>query len=199
MMNINYSNNKLLVKHLKKGNENAYIYLLDTYHEKLCIYANNLCRDIYLAEDIVQNVLENIWKKRLNLNEDYSLKNYLYKSVYNEFINQYRKKNNLLVVEKEYAEALLSFLTEEDSNDLDILILQVKKAIEHLPEKCKKVFILGKQEGLTYLEISEHLNISYRTVENRMSKAFSIIRKKVGDKMHTILFLIFGSKPKSTF
>jgi RNA polymerase sigma-70 factor (ECF subfamily) len=69
----------------------------------------------------------------------------------------------------------------------------VKQEIQDLPPKCKEIFILGKQEGLTYAEIAEHLNISFRTVENQMSKAFVIIRQRVGDKMNTILFLLFGS------
>lgn len=42
---------------------------------------------------------------------------------------------------------------------------------------------MGKEEGLTYGEIAKYLGISFRTVENRMSKAFSIIREKIGDKL----------------
>ena len=197
-MNINYPNNKTIVEQLKKGDEDAFVYLMDFYHQKLCVYAKSLSNDVYVAEDIVQNVFENIWKKRKSLKEAYSVKSYLYKSVYNEFIDQYRKKNSLLILENEYINSLNTIIEEEDSNDLTRLILLVKKAIEELPPKCKEVFILGKHEGLTYIEISEHLNISFRTVENQMSKAFTIIRKKVGDKMDAILFLIFGL-PKKKF
>lgn len=195
-MSINYYNNKILIEHLKKGNEDAFAYLMDTYYKKLCVYAKSLCRDVYLSEDIVQNVFENIWKNRSSLKETHSVKSYFYKSVYNEFINQYRKKASLLAIEKEYVNALNSIL-EENSDDLSKLISLVKQAIEELPPKCKGIFIMGKQEGLTYVEIAEHLNISFRTVENQMSKAFAIIRKKVGDKMHTILFLMFGLRSKN--
>ena len=195
-MGTDYLNNKTLVEHLKKGNEGAYIFLIDTYHKKLCVYAKSLCRDVYLAEDIVQNVFENVWKKRKGLKEMYSVKSYLYKSVYNEFIDQYRKKNSLLALEKKYNETLKNILEEDNTNELDNLITLVKKEIEELPPKCKTVFVLGKQEGLTYIEIAEHLDISFRTVENQMSKAFTIIRKKIGDKMYPILFLMFGLRTK---
>ena len=83
-------------------------------------------------------------------------------------------------------------LQEEDTNDITRLVALVKQEIQELPPKCKEIFIMGKQEGLTYAEIAAHLNISFRTVENQMSKAFSIIREKVGDKIHTVLFLLFG-------
>jgi DNA-directed RNA polymerase specialized sigma24 family protein len=51
---------------------------------------------------------------------------------------------------------------------------------------------MGKLEGLTYVEIAEHQQVSIRTVEMHMSRAFEIIRKKIGDKTNTILFLLFG-------
>ena len=196
MMSVDYINNKILVGHLKKGNEDAFAYLMDTYHKKLCVYAKSLCRDIYLAEDIVQNVFENIWKKRKGLKEVYSVKSYLYKSVYNEFINQYRKKTSLLVLEKEYIDILNTIIEDDDTSDFTRLIALVKQEIDVLPPKCKEIFIMGKQEGLTYIEIAEHLNISFRTVENQMSKAFAIIRKKVCENTHTILFLLFGIRSR---
>ncbi|WP_299555221.1 RNA polymerase sigma-70 factor [Seonamhaeicola sp.] len=190
-MKKDYSNNKILVENLKKGDEDAYAYLMDTYYQKLCVYAESLSRDVYIAEDIVQNIYLRVWEQRNKLKAIYPLKSYLYRSVYNEFINQYRKKSSLMEVEKEYIKNLNAII-EEDPKDLTRLIALVKQEIQDLPPKCKKIFILGKQEGLTYGEIAEHLNISFRTVENQMSKAFAIIRQKVGDKMDTILFLLFG-------
>ena len=189
-MNKDYSNNKILVKNLKNGDQGAYAYLIDSFHQKLCVYAESLSRDVYVAEDIVQNIFLRVWEQRHKLKERYSIKSYLYQSVYNEFINQYRKKNSLMAIENEYIKNLNTIL-EEDPKDLSKLITLVKQEIQNLPPKCKEIFIMGKQEGLTYTEISEHLNISFRTVENQMSKAFSAIRQKVGDRMDTILFLLF--------
>ncbi|MDO5987541.1 RNA polymerase sigma-70 factor [Flavivirga amylovorans] len=182
---------------MKQGDENAYAYLMDTYHQKLCVYVKSLCRDVYLAEDIVQNIFMMVWERRQKLKDIYSLKSYLYQSVYNEFINQHRKKKNLLSLEKEYISTLNTILEEEDTNELPKLIALVKQEIQNLPPKCKSVFTLAKHEGLTYAEIAEHLGISFRTVENQMSKAFTLIREKVGDKMHAILFLLFGSRKLS--
>ncbi len=195
-MNIDFSNNKILIEHLRKGDEDAFTYLMDTYHKKLCIYAKSLCHDIYTAEDIVQNIFLSVWERRKKLKDIYPIQSYLYQSVYNEFINQHRKKATLITLEKEYIKTLNAILEEEDTSELARLIALVKQEIHELPPKCKEIFIMGKQEGLTYAEIAEHLNISFRTVENQMSKAFVIIREKVGDKMNTILFLLFGMNRK---
>jgi len=195
-MNIDFSNNKILIEYLRKGHEGAFVYLMDTYHKKLCVYAKSLCRDIYVAEDIVQNIFLSVWVRRRKLKDAYSIQSYLYQSVYNEFINQHRKKATLITLEKEYIKTLNIILEGEDTSELSRLIALVKQEIQELPPKCKEIFVMGKQEGMTYAEIAEHLNISFRTVENQMSKAFAIIREKVGDKMNTILFLLFGMHRK---
>lgn len=193
-----FSNNEYLIGFLKKGNEKAYEFLMDTYYQRLCVYANSLCKDIYTSEDIVQNVFSRVWERRHKLMESRSIKSYLYQSVHNEFINQYRRKSKLLMVEHEYHEALIKVL-DEDASAINKLIDLVKEEIQNLPPKCKKIFLLGKQEGLTYLEISEHLGVSFRTVENQMSKALAIIRKRVGDRMENILFLLFSPHKNSSF
>ena len=69
-----------------------------------------------------------------------------------------------------------------------------KKEIENLPPKCKQTFLLSKQDGLTNIEIAEYLNVSIKSVEAHITKAFSILRKNVGDRTNGILFLLFGFK-----
>ncbi len=192
-MNLDFSDTLILIQGLKNGDTKAYNYLVDCYHQRLCAYAYGLTNDSNLAKDIVQNVFIRVWSKRLNLKDEFSLNNYLYKSVYNEFIDQFRKKKSVMALEKEYIDALNTVVEEEDKS-LEKLINLVKKEIECLPPKCKRTFILSKKEGLTNIEISDYLNVSVKSVEAHITKAFSILRKSVGDKVNGILFLLFGTK-----
>lgn len=191
-MNKNYSDDSILIIELKKGKENAYRYLVDNYHHKLCVYAYNLTNDYDLSEDIVQNVFMNIWKRRKKLKNNFALNGYLYKSIYNEFIDQYRKNKKVLPLEKKYIEALNTVLYDESESSLERLIALMKSEVQKLPPKCKQTFILSKQDGLTNIEIAEHLNVSIKSVEAHITKAFSILRKTLGEKMNGILFLLFG-------
>jgi len=186
-------NDDLLINALKKGDADGYTYLVNTYHHRLCTYAYGLTQDSDLAEDIVQNVFIRTWKKRDNLKQNFSIKNFLYKSVYNEFIDQYRKQKSVLPLEKKYIDALTTVVEEEDPNTIERLIRLVKKEIQELPPKCKETFLLSKSDGLTNIEIAEYKNISIKTVEAHITKAFNILRKKVGDRVDGILFLLFGS------
>ena len=193
-----FINDKEFISSLQRGDSKGYEFLVTSYHQKLCVYANSLTNDPHLAEDIVQNVFMSIWKNRNKLKEEFVIKSYLYKSVYNEFIDQYRKNKKVLVLDKKYIDALTYFVEEEDEKSLEKLIYIVKKEIDKLPPKCKQTFLLSKEEGLTNLEISQYLNISIKSVEAHITKAFSVLRKSIGNKVNGILFLLFGNNNLQT-
>ncbi len=187
---MDFENNANLIKSLSAGEQTAFTYMVETYHHRLCVYANSLVNNSMQASDIVQNVLIQVWEKREKLNPDHSLKSFLYKSVYNEFIDQYRKKQALLKIEKKYIEYLDAFAMEKDNEQHDRLIAMVKRAILELPPKCKQVFELSKTEGLTNMEISEHLNISVKAVEAQITRGFRLLRKSISDKIKLMLFFL---------
>ncbi|TVZ25216.1 RNA polymerase sigma-70 factor (ECF subfamily) [Gillisia sp. Hel_I_86] len=187
-----FKENANLIGHLKKGDGDAFSFLVNSYNHQLCVYANSLVNDKALAEDIVQNVYIKTWEKRKYLNECFSIKSFLYKSVHNEFIDQYRKNRSVTILEKKYIETL-DAIVEEDYNVLEKLYLLVQNEIQNLPPKCKNIFLLSKKEGLSNVEISEHLNISTKTVEAHITKAFCLIRERVSlpTNMGAFLFLLF--------
>ena len=85
-------------------------------------------------------------------------------------------------------------ITRRDEKSLEKLMNIVKEEIDKLPPKCKQTFLLSKEEGLTNVEIAEFLNVSIKSVEAHITKAFSILRKSIGEKVEGILFLLFGRK-----
>ncbi|NIJ45535.1 RNA polymerase sigma-70 factor (ECF subfamily) [Wenyingzhuangia heitensis] len=173
----------VLLKNLTKGDEKAYMSLIDLYYKKLFGYAYSLTKDAILSEDIVQNVFMRIWENRKSLKITESIKSFLYKSVYNDFINTYRKQQSSVVLDKIYHDTLTSFVTDEETNLLERKVALLKCEIDLLPTKCKQVFLLSKEEGLTNLEISEYLTISKKAVESHITNAYTILRTKVENKL----------------
>lgn len=55
-------------------------------------------------------------------------------------------------------------------------IVNFKKQLNALPEKCKEIFLLHKLDGYKYQEIAEKLEISVKTVKNQLLKAYHKIR-----------------------
>ena len=186
-----YSDNNQLIHALKKGDPKAYTFFVNTYHHKLCVYAYSFTHDHSLSEDIVQNVFMRIWNKRKNLKEDFSITSFLYKSVYNEFIDQYRSQKTVYPLEKKYIDALNDIVENEDEHSLERIIKLVKREIQNLPPKCKEIFLLSKEEGLTNIEIAEYKNLSIKSVEAHITKAYSILRDSLGENTNIYLFLLF--------
>ena len=163
----------LFVEKLKKGDYNAYTLLMNNYYKNLCGYANLFTKDPSMSEDIVQNVFVKLWVYRKKIDPNIPIKRYLHKSVYNEFIDQYRKNKSVVTLEEKHLKAINTII-DDNSFDIEKLMTRVNDEIEKLPEKCKKVFILNKKEGLTHDEIAEYLQISKKTVEGHLTRAFKI-------------------------
>src|SRR5690606_15097160 len=182
--------NSQFIDALRSGDSKAYTMLVDIYHHKLCIYAYNLINDKQAAEDIVQNVFIRTWKNRNRLKCDFEIRSFLFKSVYNEFIDEYRKQKLVVPLEKKYIDALTTIVENEDEYALERKIKLVKREIQNLPPKCREIFMLSKQDGLTNIEIAEYKQVSIKSVEANITKAFSILRQSIGDEIHQVLFLM---------
>ena len=81
-------------------------------------------------------------------------------------------------------------IENESEEELWAQIKLVNQEIQNLPPKCKETFLLSKKEGLTMIEIAEFMNVSKRTVESQMNKAFRILREKLSDKIKAVLFIL---------
>jgi RNA polymerase sigma-70 factor (ECF subfamily) len=184
-----------LIERLKNGEEKAFILLVDLYNGRLFGYALTLTNDHALAEDILQNVFLRTWEKRKKLHiATSSLQNFLFKSVYNEFINQYKKNRSTMVLEQKYFEALNKAVESHSETSWEKIMVRVTHEIENLPPKCQEVLLLSRKEGLTNVEISEYLKVSIKTVEAHLTKAFGVLRKRLGEEYGTFLFVLFGNK-----
>jgi RNA polymerase sigma-70 factor (ECF subfamily) len=130
-----------------------------------------------MASEIVQQVFVNTFEAKHKLNPKYSLKSFLYRSVFNKFIDMYRKKKSMSALHEQYY-----FLLEQlasDENEMSEKLKLMKRNIENLPGRTKEIFCLSKQSGLSNVEISEILNISLKTVEGHITKAFKLLRNEL--------------------
>lgn len=191
-----FDDNAVLVKSLVNGEEKAYTFLLNKFHRKLNAYALTLVNDHSMAQDIVQNVFLKTWKTRNKLNPEFSIQGFLYKSIYNEFINSYQQNKAMMLLQQKYAESMHQIIETTEESSIEQMLAIINREIQNLPPKCQQVFILSKKEGLTNIEIAEHLDISIKTVEAQISKAFKILKEKLKDNYNMMLFLLFSVPSK---
>ncbi len=163
--------------------------LFHTYYKTLCRFSFRIVHDKEKAEDVVQSCFINFWQKRDVLTLHASFKSYLFRAVYNRSINEYNQS-------KKNRHEELSVLEEESSSRSDDPLLQLQaveleqkiaQAIGSMPEGCRTIFLLSREEQLSYKEIAEMLEISIKTVENQMGKALRIMR----EHLFTACMLVF--------
>ena len=156
------------------------------YYNPLCNFAANIVDDSRLAQDIVQDVFTKIWDKRNQIEISSNEKSYLFQAVKNQALEEIRKNKNRRDNDlKKYPE-----MKEGSNRELEeqkyMLKEQLFVSMRQLPPKCQQIFRLSKLDGLTYAEIAEKLDISVKTVENQMGKAFRILREKLAGKLSEI-------------
>ena len=75
--------------------------------------------------------------------------------------------------------ALMTVSQPDQEEDNDKMKRHIAMAIDELPTKCRQIFILSRNGGLTYEEIAEEMEISIKTVENQMSIALKKLRESL--------------------
>jgi len=168
-------NNQEFIKNLSKGDAKAYQHLFSMYYEWLCNYIFKLCNDKSLSEDIVQNALVAIWEKRERIIITTSLKNYLFKTCHNQFLQYVRSKKMTYDTLDKIRWDIISDVVMED-DQYEERIEKLHKLINQLPPRCKEIFVQSKLEKKKYKEIAFEMGISVKTVENQMSKALHFLK-----------------------
>ncbi len=163
--------------------------LFRKFFPALMAFARKFLPDEDDAREVVHNVFINLWEKRESMDTSTSLKSYLFRSVHNRSLNVIRDRKKF---SSEEVPDLASEVDVESQMDAMELEDKINKVIEGLPEKCREIFEMSRFEGLKYTEIAEKLNISVKTVENQMSKALKILRKKLADYLALVVWLLWN-------
>lgn len=173
------------------------IYLV--YFPKMVRFAREYVVSTEDAENIVQDIFMYLWEHRDMLDSLTNLNAFLFTLAKNRCIDFYRHKtfidskkeslDNLQDRERKLKmEALMQF-DENIFTEKEIESLLVK-AIEHLPEKCRQVFILSRMNGLKHEEIAIKLNISVHTVQNHIVAALRKLKVELRDYLPLFIFII---------
>jgi len=170
----------------------AFEELFRTHYSRLCSYANTFLKDTDASEEIVQEVMFRIWVNRDSLSITTSIQSYLFRAVRNGCMNMLKH----IEVREDYkvwneTNGPASEYIKEDHIIVSELQQKIRDAIDRLPMERKKVFIMSRYDGLTYIEIAAKLGISVKTVENQMSKALKTLREELSEYLPLLILFFF--------
>jgi RNA polymerase sigma-70 factor (ECF subfamily) len=171
---------KILVRKVVLDDKVAFQKLFSKYAERIYYFAMHYIRNKEEAEEIAQEVFVKIWTRRFDLKEELSFSSYAFTIAKNALIDTIRRKNK----EIEFHKNFISYSNNnspstDESLEYGELNAIIEESIRELPSKRKQIYLLSRNEGLTYKQISEKLNISIKTVETHMRLALQQLKKNV--------------------
>lgn len=184
--------------------DTTFQHVFQQHYLKLLNYAARLVGDEE-AEDVVQDVFVELWRRRDTVVMGNQILAFLYRSVHSKAMNWLKHQavaNNYSAAMLQVYACKLQYYQPEHSEVLQRLESQelrseIQQAIQELPEKRREVFCLSCLQGRKNKEIAEALGISLRTVESHMYQALKFLRERL--KHWMLLGTLFVAKALSVW
>ncbi|MET3114388.1 RNA polymerase sigma-70 factor (family 1) [Pedobacter sp. CG_S7] len=152
------------------NNQNAYQQLFKILFPSLFRFSFFLLKSKELAEEVASDVMITLWRNRLKLLLIDNIKVYAFVIARNLSLNELNKNSRyeFISIDAIEIDVFLDSLTPEQIYINDELRKKIEMATQELPNRCKLVFKLIKEEGLSYKETAAILNISTKTVDAQL-------------------------------
>ena len=185
-----YTDAELLLL-LSQDSEEAFEVLYHRHWENIYKAAFVLLKDSSASKDVVQDIFIWLWQKRNQL-EIQTLPAYLKTAVKFKVANYIRSVN----MRESFFETLGKLtITENAPEAAEITEMKELKAIiinavELLPDKCRTIYKLSRNENLTNQQIADQLGLSVKTVEGQMTIALRRIKGAIDPYLLSLLLLV---------
>ncbi len=167
-----------LVRRIRAGDERALEIVFRAHYTGMAAFVQRYVNAPDVAEELVQDIFLKLWSRREQLSEIESFKTYLYRAVRNQGLNWLRRRKLERKWEEEHGEESepVTLAAADDGATEQEVTLAVRAAIDRLPPRCREIFLLSRDGGLTYNDIARTLEISVKTVETQMGRALKALR-----------------------
>jgi RNA polymerase sigma-70 factor (ECF subfamily) len=185
-----------LINGIQKGDIAAFEELYRQYYIFLCMIAEHIVRNPSDAEEIVSDVFIRLWNIREKIDITTSIKGYLIKAVHNTSLNHLERFRLIHKFTDTLSISDYKLLAWDSDYPLGQLyekeILNIfDESINALPDGCREIFILSRNENMKYKDIACKLGISVNTVKTQMKIALARLRENLKDYL-TIFLIIMG-------
>ena len=156
----------------------------DTYHDiaaeipRLRRYARALTRDVFAADDLVQDCLTRALGKLHLWQEGTDLRAWLFTILHNQYVNHVRR-----AVREGTAVGLSEsepMLTRAPHQGKRLELRDLERALAKLPEEQRSVILLVGLEGMRYEEVAAVLDVPVGTIRSRLSRGREALRRLMG-------------------
>jgi RNA polymerase sigma-70 factor (ECF subfamily) len=131
-------------------------------------FARSLCKDPTQADDLAQEALAKAWKARGSFEPGTSLKAWTFMIMRNQFYSDKRRSWRSTPLDAEVAENTLVAI---DNPTAPMELLDLRAALNKLPDNQKEALILVGAGGMAYEEAAQVCQCAVGTIKSRVSRA----------------------------
>lgn len=173
----------------RKGESKALGNLFEAFSDSLFDYGSRFTLNKDLVEDCIQDLFLRLHNNREKLPLIDNLQFYLFRSLKNIMINAMVKNQRYVYVSPQdlpfFTEYKMSHNPEAESFPIDMQE-KLQSILNTLSARQREAIYLRYQEGMTYDEVSQLLNMKYQSARNLIHRSM----KKIREEMNLSLFLV---------
>jgi RNA polymerase sigma-70 factor (ECF subfamily) len=188
------------VSRLHAGDERAFEALFRAFAPGLVAYSARLVRSAPVAEELVQDLFLALWRGRERVAAHGEAAAYLYAAARNRALSHLARERtaarrghgplSLHGGGSRGADVPLDAADPHAPREDDLLaLLDLQEAVAALPARCRLVFTMQRQHGMSYGEVAQALGLSVKTVEAQMGRALKALRAHLGAALAILLAL----------
>ena len=164
-----------LVALIAEGDKGAFRTILNRYQKSIYGFAFGFLKDAQEAEDVAQEVFLRLYRTAASLENFVSLRAYLFRVARNLCIDHGRKLRPEPMDDLPEPACGKTPLSQLCSAELRA---QIDLVLEGLPESQRAAIFLRHEQGMSYAEISDSLNVTLHAVESLLTRARKTFRER---------------------
>lgn len=169
---------RYLRKMCEQDSQTAFRDFYDMTYDRLFRIAYYYTHHEEWSQEIVLDVFMKLWEHRRQLLAISNIEDYCFILTKNASLNYIEKEERRPTLSADaLQEPTGQSVSPEDTLISEELFARYVKALDRLPERCREVFILIREEKQTYAQVAEELGISTKTVDAQLQKATVRLRE----------------------
>lgn len=184
-----------VIAELKAGSEEAFAWLISTYHQPIYSVVARMLQNPADAADVTQDVFIKVFRGICGFHGESSLRTWMYRIALHEASNRRRwwsrhcRQEVPIDFETAHSEdgqalRIKDTLVDLSESPFDLaahaeIRARVEAELREIQEPFRSVLILRDIEGLAYEEIAEILNVQLGTVKSRLTRGRAQIKTRL--------------------
>ncbi|WP_321334408.1 RNA polymerase sigma-70 factor [uncultured Bacteroides sp.] len=186
---------------MSESNDSYNLTLFSRFFEenqtKFLSFAYSYTRSKTVAEDILMEAMMALWDNYKLWEEDANPRKLLLTIIKNKALNylahqqvRMRAEENISSHSQRELSLRISTLKACEPDMIFNTEIQsiVRKALEHVPEQSKRIFLMSHFENTSNKKIAEQFGISIKSVEFHITKVLKVLRHELKDYLVSFFF-----------